>query len=278
MSVEESPNIDQLIFFEITGKGNSFKTFNGKKGDKGYYYPKIDINLFSTEQVKIPKNAKMRKLPSEEWARKYLSDPDRTHVVPLKEKPVGYKNAKMYYTHDNGGNPFLVYITKNKVVVYSEYNPLYYIWESDWKNMKDGEMWPYYTNRVIEFENPIKVWIGESDPVENYHPKGNWSLGNSILIQLSPQKYYFIGDSIFSFTSRSPIIRYESPVGNNDVPYPIAFTENRLFFMPDEISYIIPEDYNEKTPIEITMDYYSRDEKLNDVKKMTNLKVIQKRR
>ena len=49
--------------------------------------------------------------------------------------------------------------------------------------------------------------------------------GNSILVHISENKYVYIGSSIYSFESQAKIIRYISPVGNSDVPYPYAIDE-----------------------------------------------------
>ena len=43
--------------------------------------------------------------------------------------------------------------------------------------------------------------------------------GNSILLQITQNKYVFIGDKIFSFAPKSEIKKFVSPIGNSDVPY-----------------------------------------------------------
>ena len=49
----------------------------------------------------------------------------------------------------------------------------------------------------------------------------------------SRYKYVYIGSEIYEFESHDPIKQYESPVGNNGVPYPygiIIFFSKRLLF------------------------------------------------
>ena len=49
------------------------------------------------------------------------------------------------------------------------------------------------------------------------------------------------GDFIFSFKSLAPIIYYNSPVGNNDVPYPYAIDkENNTYLLTDDFVLIKP--------------------------------------
>lgn len=40
--------------------------------------------------------------------------------------------------------------------------------------------------------------------------------------------------SVFSFTTDDEIIDYISPVGNSDVPYPVAYSKNNVYFMLDD--------------------------------------------
>ncbi|XWV26716.1 hypothetical protein QJ857_gp0340 [Tupanvirus soda lake] len=58
---------------------------------------------------------------------------------------------------------------------------------------------------------------------------------NSVLIQLTPTEYVYVGSHIYSFKTTDPIINYFSPLGNNDVPYPVAYGENEAYFMLDQV-------------------------------------------
>ena len=55
--------------------------------------------------------------------------------------------------------------------------------------------------------------------------------GNSILLLKEGLEYVFVGESVFSFTAKSPITKYLSPVGNNDVPYPWAMDEQGFRYL-----------------------------------------------
>lgn len=108
----------------------------------------------------------------------------------------------IYYTHDNGGRPFKVNIQKRKNIVTV-----------------------YQYNQQIYKYNPLKIFIGKSELDEMTEYSGGYGPrfdGNSILLQIGEDYYIYIGESIKSFITISPIIEYKSPVGNNDVPYPYA--------------------------------------------------------
>ena len=44
----------------------------------------------------------------------------------------------------------------------------------------------------------------------------------------------FVGWEIYQFETDDEIVDYVSPVGNSDVPYPVAFGENDVYFMLDK--------------------------------------------
>lgn len=112
--------------------------------------------------------------------------------------------SKIYLTHDNGARPFKVELNyKNKIInVFNNNNGIkLYLFN--------------YTN----------IWIGKSPKTEATIFSGGYGTkfdGNSILIETSNLQYIYIGEMIFSFKSITPIKKYLSPVGNNDVPYPYA--------------------------------------------------------
>ena len=149
-------------------------------------------------------------------------------------------HIQTYFIHDNGDRPFKVLINDNIVKVYDN------------------------TSHILTFF-PNKIFIGES----KLNPKTKFSgghgdefLGNSILLEIDADEdgyeYEFIGQSIFSFHTIGKIVTYESPVGNNDVPYPYAIDEfGNVFLLIEDIVLIDNEQIreiiqNEKDPY----DYY----------------------
>ena len=89
---------------------------------------------------------------------------------------------------------------------------------------EDEELPKYEEEPCISF-SAERVFVGES-------PKhGARFDGNSLLLHLEGLKYVFVGESVFSFTAKSPITKYVSPVGNNDVPYPWAMDEQGFRYL-----------------------------------------------
>jgi len=137
-----------------------------------------------------------------------------------KKKSVKKESFKTYQIHDNGGRPFEVKISKSSVKIYKK---------KDYKLIKT----------VNKF---LKVWVGIDNNPENDYLPVNWGLGNSILIKLTKLTYMHIGNEIYKFTTKDEIVDYRSPIGNNDVPYPISFGKNNTYFMFEK-KYVKNEDF-----------------------------------
>lgn len=137
--------------------------------------------------------------------------------------------------HDNGGRPFKVDIS-SKVDVYKQISNDVY------------ESTPFLTLQ------PQRIFVGTSPLIpmtefsDGYGPEFD---GNSILLEMDPKEktYIFIGSEIFSFQSFDKIVKFVSPVGNNDVPYPYAIDEcgNCYLLLEDVVlklgSFTIQEPY-----------------------------------
>ena len=144
-----------------------------------------------------------------------------------------FKNCTKYYTHFNGGRPFIVYIKKD-VCIYSnsEYD------DSD-KNS-------------IQYESivPEEIFIGTSPKIkmtEFSKGYGKKFDGNSILLNIKNYKYLFVGEKIIEFTTKKDkIIDFISPVGNNDVPYPCALGEKYIYCFCYPHGYFLKKDLDIK--------------------------------
>lgn len=145
-----------------------------------------------------------------------------------------YKNRK-YLILYNGGHPFLVNIEdNNNVSVFKmpkkQYNdgPNYYNNKLNNKLINHPER--YYTIFVDKY-TPTKIFIGKSykSPMTEfsmaYGPEYD---GNTILLQIEPKKYIWIGGDyggIYEIETYGEIVEYYSPVGNAHSPYPYAIDE-----------------------------------------------------
>lgn len=207
-----------------------------------------------------------------------------------------HKGWKTYEIHDNGGRPFLVAIKGN-----SKGSNVVRIYKMDPKikaELKWDEMAkPYQYAALIKEYHPKKIFIGKSPK----NPMTEFSLGygkkfdgNSILLELKEKyRYVYIGSEIYEFSipSDDKIIKYWSPVGNNDVPYPVAIGElNAYFMLESDKSYVplskITEICGKLTANEMTdlynqyffgIDHNSSKALKKYAKKMKKTKIIHKR-
>ncbi len=191
----------------------------------------------------------------------------------------GGAKTKKYMTHDNGGRPFMIKVSNQLVKIYKQNK------KDELKDIKQEDN-PSYSELIASYE-PLKIFIGKSDDEYN---NGPYYDGNSILLYINKNKndglynYVFIGDTIFSFTTKSPIIRYDSPVGNSDIPWPFAVDENDIYYLLTENVLIkmdkFARDQNNKLYIDPYAYFYDAVEKgksINDYPILENKKIIHKR-
>lgn len=132
-------------------------------------------------------------------------------------------NNRMYEsikaTHDNGGRPFVFDDDSGHSRIYKE---------------------------VLFLGDKIKgIKKGENS--------------SSFLIELKDKNtYVFVGTELFKFSTDEPITNFFSPIGNSDVPYPYAKSENYYYMLLDKI-YVKKEDLTEKDKYQ---EYYKNKEKL----------------
>jgi len=155
---------------------------------------------------------------------------------------------KTYFTHSNGGRPFKVVndSSSQKITVYKV------ILNSP------GDENDYICPPVLEAEYTT-IFIGKSNKNKQTKFNGGYGKefnGNSILIKkkntdtdtdtstASTNKYIFIGDTIYSFTALDEIVKFKSPVGNSDVPYPCAMDRSGNFYLLIENVIITSFDKN----------------------------------
>lgn len=136
-------------------------------------------------------------------------------------------NCKYYFTHDNGGRPFCVYI--------DEINNIVYIYK---EKKEDSNIY----DDLIASYNPIKVFIGKSPLIPMTEFSGGYGPefdGNAILLKIDHYQYIYIGICIYSFTTEYEIVSFVSPIGNNDVPYTYAIdSEKNYYFLVDQNNFI----------------------------------------
>ena len=96
-----------------------------------------------------------------------------------------------------------------------------------------------YDDVAVKPTKYTRVFIGRS-PVNKmtkfsggHGPKFD---GNSMLFELGETSYMFVGECVRTFTTRSPITTFVSPVGNSDVPYPYAIdAEGTVYLLIENV-------------------------------------------
>lgn len=250
------------------------KGINGIPAEEGYIYKWIGYNQFEDTPTKIPKGYKKRTL-SKKWIEQFGCG-DRKRVEEITWNKSIHQGYQTYFTHDNGGRPFLVSIKGKTVKIYRSDPKIY---------QYSDKVHKYHYDYLIKEYHTKKIFIGKSPKNEMTDFSGGYGKyfnGNSILLELPDGKCVFIGESIYQFTPTSNIVSYCSPVGNNDVPYPFALDNENIYFMLD--AKYVPVKYLpklNKTQMTDLYSYYyghSGPEPLEKyAKKMKGVKVIQKR-
>ena len=154
---------------------------------------------------------------------------------PIVQKVLrAHKGWKRYLTHHNGDRPFLVYLKGTHAHVFVRPNSSHPTLRVNDAQLAHPLPW-HYVVHAQSFTNVTTAWVGKS-PINDttrftrqYGPRYH---GNTILLTLTKNRHVFIGENlIYTFTTASPIIQYYSPMGNNFVPYPIAFTRDTAYFL-----------------------------------------------
>lgn len=142
-----------------------------------------------------------------------------SYIPRSKIEPV-----QIHFIHDNGGRPFRAVISSLGLAVGS-------------RTEKSGGRYVGYVLTLTSFDG---IWIGH-DPTSAQH-------GNSILVRERMHRYVYIGSEVYRFETIDEIVDYVSPVGNSDVPYPVAYGKKNVYFMLEKR--VVPRDKLE-TPITV---------------------------
>ena len=177
-------------------------------------------------------------------------------------------NYKYYLIHANGGRTMLVLVNykKNSLEAYKIiYN--YEITNKSLKNRRSLIEFNDYTltNTIINEEdkmflvpNPIfklskyeEIFIGHDIfPMNTYIKNKKFGLGNSLMVYDGKDYYSIYYNKVTKLNKKQikgKVLGYVSPIGNNDVPYPMMFTNTHIYSWCDDIDeYEIPNTETKK--------------------------------
>jgi hypothetical protein len=245
------------------------------KIDNDKFYEWISYNKFHKE-TNIPTGYNEYEIPNKD-INTYFYGNNEEKMKKLNK----LSKHKHYYILDNGGYSFVVFINKNNVKIFKK-NDNDFLWDWGYEIFKKKEYY-LFTELVKEY-NTKKIFIGKSPLIEMTEFSGGHGKdfdGNSILINISNNKYVYIGSIIYNFTSYSKIIKFVSPVGNSSVPYPYAIDDkNNTYLFLEKLCI---NDKTQKTKLNNSKNYdnpyyyYYDFSKLIDSKKIKNIKIINNR-
>ena len=179
--------------------------------------------------------------------------------------------GKKYLIFDNGGRPYKVVIKGKGLDIFT------------YDDSAEDINYDDYPILIKSYRNLKKIFVPKG--IDDRGKAWSGGKGNTILAQISGNKYLFIGPWIYEFeTKNEKIIEYHSQVGNSGVPYPLAIGENNVYFLIEkgEEGYLSKE-YFEEFPKKYSWatDGYSRlwvDKKLSKkTMKISKIKVVKKR-
>jgi hypothetical protein len=116
--------------------------------------------------------------------------------------------SEQHKTLDNGGVPFIVDIDKNAVIFKQAHS---YSFEDFFDGSAEG---------------------GDQNAALLFHLEG--------------LRYLFVGSEIYEFDSPEPITEFFAKIGNSEVPYPVALTDNKVLFMLDK-QYVSRDEFASDT-------------------------------
>ncbi len=110
-------------------------------------------------------------------------------------------DARCYLTSDNGGRPFKVCLDGARFRVFKDGR---YLRDEDGEGEGDR-----YAEEVLRPTPYTEAFVEKSSLLFAVGKPGS-------------ARYVFVGDRVIGFKTAAPVVRFASPVGNSDVPYPFA--------------------------------------------------------
>ena len=163
--------------------------------------------------------------------------------------PSLHKGYKSYFIYDNYSFPYLVYSKPKGDVYIYEREP-----DADLsENAQLKDMKVYYTTLVRHIVAPNKVFVGKSPKMPMTEFSGGIGSkfdGNTILVHEKGNQYIMIdGTGANEFTTDDDVImKYYSPLGNNQVPYQFAKGKKYWYFWTHPEGYMSLDALPTATP------------------------------
>ena len=174
-----------------------------------------------------------RKTTSRKSSRKTTSRKSSRKTPSRKSSRKTTSSKRVYTTHFNGGRPFRVIVEKGTITIYKV---------SSSESGKDQ-----YVDKVKTIKSFKELFIGKSPKNAMTTSSGGYGEkfdGNTLLIQVSESTFIHIGGNIIQFSIKDQPMKFVSPVGNNDVPYPYLIGSKNTYLLAENV--FIPNDERTK--------------------------------
>ena len=208
------------IVASTVNKVKRWKLVSGSKSSS-----KVKSKSSSKAQSKVQSKVKSKAQSKSSSKAKSKSSSKAKTKIPNTFIKAGTVKMRIYLVHDNGSLPFTVLVDKLGIRIYK-------YWRT--QNKSNGKL-------VLFIRNYIGYWYGFDTNKTHAH-------GNSILIQETKSSYILVSRQVEYFKTKEEILNYVSPLGNSDVPYPLAVSENYLYFFTDN-KYVKKSDFTIDTHI-----------------------------
>lgn len=231
-----SPKVNKYILAEMILQKHPYKKdvllhkhpiiFGLKGKTTGTYHHFLDYRTFQKQVRKIPSNYIEKPLDNYILQEYYCGT--QQILDPQSISKVSHPNSQVYLTHDNGGRPFAVYLSHNKVWVYRiPKNSV--ILASSYDSINQP-IWAYI--ELVYHSQIIKSWVPDGYEVYKSNKNPDFT-GNCILIKTIQQEYVFIGEEIvkIKIDESETIIDFMSIIGDNDIPFPIIFGSKHTYLL-----------------------------------------------
>ena len=122
---------------------------------------------------------------------------------------------------------------------------------------------------IIDFQ--YKRLFRPNKHLERYHIET--TKHENFLFKIGDKKYLYIGESVFTFTTNSNIIKYGFRYGFNDIKFPYAYDRTNIYYMLDKK--YEPINQYKKSTFKDEYEFLYRNNKING-KKLQDFKLIHK--
>jgi len=191
-------------------KGNDGKMWIIVKNKNGVKRWQKKSNKTSKKSNKTSKKSNKTSKKSNKTSNKTSKKSNKTSKKSL--------TGKKYLIFDNGGRPYKVVIKVNGLDIFTYEGP-----------DENGKIEIDDTVLIKSYRNLKKIFVPKG--IDDRGDPWTGGTGNTILAQISRNRYLFIGPWIYEFETKDQILEYHSQVGNSGVPYPLAVGEKNVYFL-----------------------------------------------